>query len=358
MWERVDVQLNGISFAGGTAINAGMKAYMETMMSYDTDAANTHLHTQFYYPDTAGCFGQMSLSEENMRRLIVDQMLLGQATDVPTIPAHLLPDVTSLDYVNLMAQKPNYHDVDAGLLMPGETDMNMDGLNTDTLVREAKVQDVVDAALAAQRRTTLRTAVARANDDFPPTYPMFQDAPAGGTETDAERRNQMTANVDAWATYRTNMGAYVAAVMAEEDAFDSRQPPSERMKRFRRRELYRKYVDERIVNCSPVRLERNPKLVNKGYNERYNIVRGSADFDMMAPIPHDIFKMNNHLAPGNRVQIQLTMYPHAFLLNSDARRNNYKLKFVDMKLHYHTILLKDRVARPTSSLRPPRTSRS
>ena len=345
MWERVDVQLNGNSFSGGTAINAGMKAYIETMMSYDTDAANTHLHTQFYYPDTAGLMGQMALSEENMRRAIVDQIVRGQAAGVPVIPDHLLPDVTSLDYVNLMAQKPEYMDVDAGLLLPGETDRNMDGLTTDTLIRDAKFQDLLDRNLANHRRRVSIAALTRLNPNYPPTYPMYTEAPDQG-ETAAQRATRTTANTNAWETYLAEMRAYVAALKAEEENFNKRRPLSERMKRFRRRELYREYVDERIVNCSTMQLERNPKLVNKGYNERYKIVRDSAHFDMMAPLPHDIFKMNNHLAPGNRLEIRLTMYPHAFLLNSDDRRSNYKLKFIDMKLHYHTIVLKDRVAPP------------
>ncbi len=152
----VDVQLSGNPFPGATAINAGVKAYMETMMSYDTDSANTHLHTQFYYPDKPGVMEQMSISEKVMRGAMVTAIKKGTAQNVPAMPDHLAADRDSDDYKSLMKVRPDYHDAKAAgrLLMPPWTrDMNRAGVTSGQRLRLARAQETLDRTRLEEHKT-------------------------------------------------------------------------------------------------------------------------------------------------------------------------------------------------------------
>ena len=86
MWENVEVQLNGHPLSGASSINTGYKAYLETMLSYDTDARKTHLQCQFSHIDSPGQYGNMNIHQD----LLKTQYLKGIARGLiepPPIPA-------------------------------------------------------------------------------------------------------------------------------------------------------------------------------------------------------------------------------------------------------------------------------
>ncbi len=184
MWERVDVQLNGNPFPGATAINAGVKAYLETMMSSDTDSANTHLHTQFYYPDKPRVVEQMSIFEKGMRAAMVAAIKKGTAQNVPAIPNHLRPDRESEDFKSLMKVRPNYHDVEAGLLIPAWVrDMNRAGVTTGRQLRAARAQETLDRTRMEAQKTWVDTET---QGDKPDDL-VLAAAPAGAESADREQ---------------------------------------------------------------------------------------------------------------------------------------------------------------------------
>lgn len=87
-------------------------------------------------------------------------------------------------------------------------------------------------------------------------------------------------------------------------------------------------------------------VYNKGFGERSAVVRGSAEFDMYSPVPHDFFKINNNVGPGNRVQVRMTLARPEFIINSSVRTRGYKLQLLDMRMHLHTIERREAIPRP------------
>ena len=85
--------------------------------------------------------------------------------------------------------------------------------------------------------------------------------------------------------------------------------------------------------------------VNHGFNVRFRLSSGSARINMVAPLCHDFFNMDNHIAPGNRIQIRLSRAPDALVLNSYMPRA-YRLRLHEIKLHVHAIIRRERVPRP------------
>ena len=84
---------------------------------------------------------------------------------------------------------------------------------------------------------------------------------------------------------------------------------------------------------------------NRGFVSRYRLSGGSARMNLIAPIQHDFFQMDNHVGPGNRIEVKLTRAPDSFVLNTymDGR---YRLKLHDIKLHVHTITRRESVPAP------------
>ncbi len=342
MWERVDVQLNRNPFPGATAINAVVKAYMETMMSYDTDSANTHLHTQFYYPDKPGVVEQMSISEKAMRGAMVAAIKKGNVQNLPAIPDHLAPDRDSDDYKVLMKVRPDYHDAEAGLLMPPWVrDMNRAGVTSGQRLKVARAQEMLDRTRLDARKTWVDTETQGDKPDDP-----VLTAPPAKVETPEARRAHLDHNDAECAMFQMALQRYHRRRMEMEERYDADHPPSECGKRLLRREIFRRYINTEIAGKSPFEMTTNRTMLNTGFDDRYRISTSSASFDMLAPISHDVFKMSNHLAPGNRVEVRLTMYPHTFLLNHEGDLDRYRLQIQDMRLHFHTILLRDRVQPP------------
>ena len=337
MWERVEVQLNGQSFAGGTNINAGYKAYMETQLSYDTDGANTHLHTQFYHRDSPGRFGNMRVTEDTVRKGFRSAILDG-ALKKPAIPPHLEPDTNSDDYRQLSRRK--YRDEDVLLIPFAEADPNDDGLDNPVMLARAR-QEEADA----ERESREREEFINDNADLEEELAM-EEAPDDEPETEEQYRQRMDRNAQREERNKQTRKSNQNLREMAEAQWVQTHPMPERAKRRRRREIYREYAKEQLEYLDKFLYSQGEYSVNRGFDDRYNIISGSAPFDMMSPITHDIFRMDNHIAPGNRLDLRLTMYPHAFLLNSLVDGPGYKLVIEDLQLHYHVIERRERIQPP------------
>lgn len=341
MWERVEVLLNGNAFAGGAQINAGYKAYLETMLSYDTDGANTHLHTQFYHRDTPGLFGTMRVSEQRIRDGVRRALLNGSLAG-PDIPQWLKPDETSEDYKAMARMR--YHDANVLTLPVDASDPNNDGLDNLEALRRARQEESDFAQLQRDIDAYVREHAVQEEEE------AMEDTPEAGEGEEEETPEQYRARL-ARNNRRVRQNAdvrrrnEVATAQARAD-FARLHPLSERMKRRYRRDMFRKRCVGLLEDLDQFLYVQKEHPVNRGYDDRFAIVSGSPSFDMMSPITHDIFKMDNHLAPGNRLDIRLSRYPDAFLLNSLMAGENYRLVIEDMKLHYHVIERRDRVLPP------------
>ena len=86
MFESVEVRLNGQPFNGASCAHAGYKAYIETLLSYDTDARNTHLNSQFLHMDSPQEYWNMSISEYRHKSTVIEALKRG-ALEPPEIPA-------------------------------------------------------------------------------------------------------------------------------------------------------------------------------------------------------------------------------------------------------------------------------
>ena len=255
MWENVEVMLNGQPFSGASSINCGYKAYIETMLSYDQDAANTHLHSQFFHLDSPGEYSVMKVNDRLLREVYLNALLNGRARG-PRIPPNLEPDP--------------------------------------------------DLA-----------------DDFPDENILLL--------TDEEAEAIKTAS-------------YATAQVGETD--EERKIREEKEKKRRRMVLILEYYEHEADVTRKTLVLHNKCPSNKGFDARYKITNGSVSFDLYSPITHDFFRMNNHIAPGNKIDLRLTMHKHAFLLNSGLPRSRYRLQIDDMKLHLRTIELKESIKPP------------
>jgi hypothetical protein len=300
MWESVEVYLNGHPFPGPSAINVGYKAYMETMLSYDTDAANTHLQTQFFHMDTPGQYGNFRISSDCLRMAYMRAILAGQE-ERPAIPDGLRPD-------------PAFQ-------RAGEDDVHILRLNQsewNSIMTEADYDDEIDV---------------EANDDD--DVMDYEEAEASGRVLEA------SGNLAPWDL--NSDGRIDKSELAVR-----RRVREERRKRKMRWELYYTAWLQALSAVQKVMSSKRRIAVNHGYDSRFTIVSGSHPFDMYSPIAHDMFRLDNHIAPGNKLDIRLTMYPHSFLLNSFMPETRYRLEILDMKLHLHTIERKERIAPPIS----------
>ena len=256
MWESVEVFLNGQPFSGASSINCGYKAYLETLLSYDTDAAFSHLHSQMFHLDTPGEFATMKVSDKLLRSNYLTALRNGRAAG-PVIPDDLQPN-------NLYPLDNDYPDSQVLLIDPSMAD-NLVG--------------------------------------------QLEQPPEGETRQARAYREERNKK-------KLRMNLYVQHYKAEAAA--TRQ--------------------------SLMLGHHHPS--NKGFDARYMITCGSASFDMYCPITHDFFRLNNHVGPGNKIDIRLNMHKHKFLLNSGLPRSNYKILIEDMKLHLHTIELKEDIKYP------------
>ena len=131
-----------------------------------------------------------------------------------------------------------------------------------------------------------------------------------------------------------NAGAYAAKLEAVQ------------FEKFRARWTYfDTHFDRMVVDNNLTDLISNFKY-NEGFDKRFQTCMGSAVFDLYSPIPHDVFRMSNHLGPGNRLDIKLTRHEDAFVLNTFKELEGYKLEILDLKLCFDTIELKENITAP------------
>ena len=85
---------------------------------------------------------------------------------------------------------------------------------------------------------------------------------------------------------------------------------------------------------------------NRGFYERYKLVRMSEEFTVVAPIPHDFFNLNNNIGPGNRIDIELKPYEDKLLLNTRNPHDRYRIEIMDIRMHLRAIERKERIQPP------------
>lgn len=88
MFQQVEVLLNNQPFSGASSNNVGYKGYLETLLSYDADSRNTHLHSQFFHMDSPAEYENMKVNYSAVRRHMVQAVYDGRMVLNP-IPAWL-----------------------------------------------------------------------------------------------------------------------------------------------------------------------------------------------------------------------------------------------------------------------------
>lgn len=245
IWKEIVARLNGNSFDGACTVNCGYKAYIETMLSCDFNARDTHLTSSCFHMDSPDNYSTMVPSAEIYTKCFLEAVEFGEFT---------MPDVAD----NLQPA-------------PGE----------DPITR-------ADLQFLARYEFTKEREVA---------------VPAGGVLSEAEKKK-------------------------------------------RRRNVYRDWFEAEVgTSLATLRAHQGGDHVNHGFNSRYHLVTGSTPFDVYVPITHDFFKLNNHLGPGNKLDLMFVPYPDNFLLNTYLEKN-YKIKILDMKLHLRSIERKERIPLP------------
>lgn len=88
MWESVEPSINGQPLSGASCVNSGYKAFIDTMLSCDTNARNTHLLLALGHMDSPGEYDTMTLPmstfRQQFRRLLEEGKI-----DTPDIPEEI-----------------------------------------------------------------------------------------------------------------------------------------------------------------------------------------------------------------------------------------------------------------------------
>ena len=239
MWSSIEMHINGQPLSGSSSVNMGYKAFINAMLSNDTDALNTHLVTCLTHMDTPGAFGNFHAATDSLKTMFI------RGVD------------------------------DGRIIWPGFP------------------QDIRDM------------------------LPLGQQRGAGDRLMDADE-------------------------YAEEE--------------LRRKIAQKEFMDQFFADEMGIGVERrlsrratnrDPFLpVNKGFDTRYMIAADSETFTMVSPLAHDFFTLNNHIGPGNKIDLKLTKHSDPFLLNTYMMHRGYRLKLHDMKLHCHTIYRRERIHHP------------
>ncbi len=244
-WESVEVFLNGQPFAGASAVNASYKAFLETMLSYDSDSANSHLQSQFFYQDSPGEYDSMVVRKHDVRNFFYQQ-IEDERIEGPVIESRWKKGA-KVDNATLMAE--------------------------ENARRDAKGENPV---------------------------------PAG----------------------------WVAPDYSEADKL------KERIK------VYEPFFEGKLTNATKIMLADDSDKINIGFNARAKVVRGSEVFDVVGPICHDFFRVDNNLGPGNRLQLKLTRHKDPFLINTYLEDKGMKILIDEMRLHLHYIHRRERIRPP------------
>ena len=89
-WKDVEVTLNGQPFNGASSVHAGMKAMLETLLSCDADARDSHLNASFLHMDSPGHFASMCPSTEDFIRNFLTAVRQHEV-GLPAFPAEIQP---------------------------------------------------------------------------------------------------------------------------------------------------------------------------------------------------------------------------------------------------------------------------
>ena len=84
MWESVVVHLNGQPFPGASNVNAGLKCYMDTMLSTENDARHTHMQTQVFHMDTPKNYEEMGMDASDFYDACIYELERGSIFPLPT----------------------------------------------------------------------------------------------------------------------------------------------------------------------------------------------------------------------------------------------------------------------------------
>lgn len=276
MWKSVEVSLNDQPFSGASAVEAGYKSFMEAALSYDQDAAETHLRSQFYFKDDPGKHGSFYYPEKEARKNYMMQM-----------------------------KDTNHH----GLYPP--------------VIPEAD------------------KSVEKIHRLYPHWYDDVSVMEHPLSWTDDNKMIDPDTGVEFVIPPIESEDATIAVSQAEIDDDNAR--------RSRRRKLYR---DQFLALADKFGMSQavtaDDTLLNRGFVNRANMCMLSKSFDMYSPVPHDFFRLNNHVGPSNKIDIRLVMNNHSFMLCSPYGESfrKYRLVIEDMQLFLHTIERRERVDPP------------
>lgn len=246
LWENVEVSVNNQPFSGASSVNAGIKAYMDTLLSYDFDARHTHLLTSFMHPDTPNAFETMKIPTERFRKALEEDV----RADI--IPVNQISAANRDVIKEIYTKRSRIVNSDN---ITATTQNQLDAIETEFNADQKSIQTIINTLITTH----------------------FLEPFVSGTYYDKE---------------------------------------------------------------SPLPTK------NLGFETRCDIIENSQSFQIYAPIPHDFFNVNNHIGPGNKIDIKLERYPDNFLLNTNNQNADYKLVIVDMKLHLHAIERRESIPRP------------
>ena len=85
MWSECEISVNNNPLPGASAIHVGVKQFMETILTYDMDSMNTHLMSQFFYPDSPANYDNHVISMDMIKRGYLECLRNG-TLGFPTFP--------------------------------------------------------------------------------------------------------------------------------------------------------------------------------------------------------------------------------------------------------------------------------
>jgi hypothetical protein len=147
-WENVEVWLNDQPFSTAAAANAGLKAYIDSLLSYDFDVRHTHLHTQLMQPDSPGNEATttlpLSLLRQNLIEWLTEKAKARPRNAVGDAAVAWIPAVLALN----AAQKTTLDTLFARA-EPPEDETNPQRITREErwLAEETEANDVLDAIL-------------------------------------------------------------------------------------------------------------------------------------------------------------------------------------------------------------------
>ncbi len=363
MWESVEVELNGQRFSGASSVGAGYKAWMETLLSYDNQARLTQLASSFMYDDTPGQFGNMQVPMRELELACRAAIRAGELKG-PDYP----PDLRSVDpekndalcRSGVPGEKPDPRfgldsaavgDGDGGGALRGAA--REEELEDEAMSRGEEVERDFEAGETEEdpedgggggggddeyRDATMRTARSDDDDD---------DDDDDDEEEEEDKGKASTSKGKGGGKGASSSGKRRKAPRGELTDEDEKCLTAAQLLK-RRRTMLNEYIATKTAKVA--RVVRSAGPYNRGFSERFAICAGSVEFDTFSPITHDIFRMNNHLAPGNRLTLILHPAKDTFLLNTYLRSRGFRLQITDLKLHLRTIERRERIVQPVREI--------